>query len=617
MTDFELLRQYVDDGSQSAFAELVARHMGLVYSAAMRQLNDSHLAQDVAQGVFINLARSANKIGQKTVIAGWLLTATRYLSLDAKKLKGRRLRHERRAAMNELQQTNEDARDWEQIAPVLDEAIAKLPARNRDALTLRYFQNKSVREVAQSLQISEDAAKQRLSRAVAKLRSLLVARGVRIGAGVLVALLSANAVQAYPADLLNKTVVMATAAGKGGFSLIGVLKMIALHKIKAAVVVVMMLAGLAAVTAATRENQGADDAARVDAILKKARAALDKAHSMSAKLDILESGGGKTNHRIANVALQKPNLGRLTYLDAAGGALRTEISDGRQLYIVYNPDKIYHRPLTHGHTPEHLLTSVIPVLAGFWSSDPLIIGPDKIEYGGTETIDDQSYDLIRYSYKDSTSTGKVYFSATTGLLSGWIQSSGGKNPVIARQWLTDIQFDPAIEPITFTFDPNFLGLKEFERSKEFDKALVQVGQATPEFSLARAGGGKLSSADARKGKKAVLVNFWFCDCAACRQELPQLQRLYNELKDKGLEIIAIDNGDSDERIQEVAKDSKLTFPIVIGGENGNFVIGEKYGVAAYPTNFLIDANGKVLWRGAGFDEREIMAELKKAGILAD
>jgi len=617
MTDFELLRQYVEHRSESAFAELVARHMGLVYSAAMRQVADSHLAQDVAQGVFINLARSAGRIKSSTVIAGWLLTATRYLSLDAKKLEGRRQRHERKAAMSESYLDRDEASDWEIVAPVLDEAIAKLGERNRDALTLRYFQNKSVKEVAASLRITEDAAKQRISRAVAQLRSLLLARGVRIGAGALVALVAANAVQAYPVELVGKTVATATAASPVvPFTISGVLKMIALHKVKAAVLALVLFTSIFAISAAKNDNETKDDADRVQAILKKARAALDKADSFSATLDVVETGGagGGRNHRTATVGLRKPNLARITYLNAAGAPLRTEISDGRQLYILYNPEKVYHRPLTHGHTPEHMLTSTLPLLAGFWNSDPLIIGPEKITYGGSETIDEQVYDVIRYSYKDSSSTGKVYFSATTGLLSGWIQSSGGKDPVIARQWLKDIKLDPVLEPAQFTFDPAAVGFKEFERSKEHDQALVPVGKPVPEFTLPQPSGAKLSLTDARKGKKAVLINFWFCDCSACRHELPQLQFLYNQLKGKGLEIVAIDNGDSAEAVKKVAEDSKLTFPIVLGGATDQFVMSERYGVVAYPTNFLIDADGNVLWRGAGFDEREIMAELKKAGI---
>lgn len=615
MTDFELLRQYVEERSESAFAELVARHMGLVYSAALRQLRDSHQAQDVAQGVFINLARSAGKIRPGTVLAGWLLKATRYLSLDALKLEVRRRGHERKAAMNETYQESDETGDWEAIAPVLDEAIAKLGDRHRDALTLRYFKNQSVREVAESLRISEDAAKQRLSRAVQKLRAVLLARGVRVGAGALVTLVTANAVQAYPAGLVGATVASATAAAPGGgFTLLGVIKMMLLHKITAAILVLMLAGGIVAVKAAQHEN--AENEARVATILKRARAALDKANALSAKLEVQESGGegGGKNHRVATVALQKPNVGRLNYLDAAGGALRTEISDGRQIYIVFNPEKTYHRPLTHGHTPEHLLTGTIPLLAGFWNSDPLIVGPDKIEYGGTEKIDGEMYEVLKYSYKDSTSTGKVFFSAASGLLTGWTQDSGGKEPVISKQWLSDIKLDPKLEPAQFVFDPNFLGLKEFERSKEFDKDLVPVGEAAPEFKLPQAGGEKLSLTEVRKGKKAIMINFWFCDCAACRQELPQLQRLYDQFKEKGLEIVAIDKGDTDEAVKKVVQENKMTFRVLVDRADREFAVGDRFGVVAYPTNFLIDGDGKVLWRGSGFDEREIMTELKKAGI---
>src|SRR6478736_5956506 len=97
MDDSDLLCQYVG-GSQTALAELVKRHLNLVYGAALRQVRDPGLAEDVAQQVFIVLSRKAPRLTGHRVLAAWLYNVTRYLALDALKMRDRRRRHEREAA---------------------------------------------------------------------------------------------------------------------------------------------------------------------------------------------------------------------------------------------------------------------------------------------------------------------------------------------------------------------------------------------------------------------------------------------------------------------------------------------------------------------------------------
>ena len=201
LTDQELLRDYIGRRSETAFAELVRRHVDFVYSATLRMVRDTHLAEDVTQGVFVALAQNARQLTDHPVLSGWLHRTAQNLAANTVRSDVRRRAREQEAvAMNELLAPEPEA-IWKHIAPQLDAALGELNELDRDALLLRYFERKSAREMAQTLGVSDDAAQKRVSRAVERLREFLSKRGVAIGASGLVIVISANAVQAAPAGL--------------------------------------------------------------------------------------------------------------------------------------------------------------------------------------------------------------------------------------------------------------------------------------------------------------------------------------------------------------------------------------------------------------------------------
>ena len=209
--DLDLLRQFARHRSQDAFTTLVNRHVNLVFSAALRQVRSPQLAEEVAQAVFTDLARQAGDLQPDTVLTAWLYQVARRQAVDVVRREARRQLREQIAT--EMNAMNASTADWTHIEPLLDEAMQALDDTDRTAVLLRYFENKSLREVGAAIGVGDDAAQKRVSRAVDRLREFFTKRGLTIGAGGLAVLLSANAVQSAPVGLAATIAATAVLAG--------------------------------------------------------------------------------------------------------------------------------------------------------------------------------------------------------------------------------------------------------------------------------------------------------------------------------------------------------------------------------------------------------------------
>jgi uncharacterized protein (TIGR03435 family) len=255
LDDIALLKQFAENGSEPAFAGIVSRHLNLVYSTALRATGNAHAAQEISQAVFIILARKAKSLGAKTILAGWLHQTTRLTAANYVRTEIRRQKREQEAFMQST--LNETANEtWLQIAPILDDAISRLGAKDRDAIVLRFFENKSLGEVGTALGAGEDAAKMRVNRALEKLRKFFTKRGVTLTTTIIAGAVSANSVQAAPVGLAKtiSAVAITKGAAAGGSTLAlvkGALKIMAWTKAKTAIVagvVVLLTAGTTTVT---------------------------------------------------------------------------------------------------------------------------------------------------------------------------------------------------------------------------------------------------------------------------------------------------------------------------------------------------------------------------------
>jgi RNA polymerase sigma factor (sigma-70 family) len=287
--DAQLLQEYAG-GSERAFRELVERYINLVYSAAIRHLEEAPLAQDVVQTVFAALARKAKSLPQDVILGGWLYRHACFVAMQAARTERRRRAREQQALeMNALNDQPEP--DWERLAPFLDQAMQGLGSRDRDAVVLRYFEGRNLRNVGTALGISEEAARKRVTRALEKLRGFFARRGLTLSATALAALLTENAVVAAPAGMAGTVSAAALASAVAGTgSTLTLITLIAMTKIKVGIVGAVVLAAVVTPLAlqqhARAKSQAAEALAREQAAqLATAQAENERLAGLAAQAD--------------------------------------------------------------------------------------------------------------------------------------------------------------------------------------------------------------------------------------------------------------------------------------------------------------------------------------------
>lgn len=304
-SEFDLLKKYSREGSEAAFAEVVRRNIDLVFSVAFRKVRSQQFAEEIAQSTFLDLARNISRLGPDTIVSAWLYQVAHRTAVDAIRRETRRQAREQIAVnMSALDSTPDSAQpDWKQIEPLLDDEMAGLQEADRVAILLRFFEGKSFSEVGRAIGLSDDAAQKRVSRALEKLRSGLQRRGVTVGSGALVALISAQAVQASPVGLASSVVgAVASATITSGGIAVAAAKTVAMGTVQK---VAIALAAAGTIGVAAYQTQKSHRLESELAVTREQVKALSSGSSRAAGMEAATGGSNKLDYDSLNAAWAK------------------------------------------------------------------------------------------------------------------------------------------------------------------------------------------------------------------------------------------------------------------------------------------------------------------------
>ena len=308
----ELLRQYADRNSDEAFAALVARHVNLVYAAALRKTGNADAAGEITQAVFIILAQKAGRLSQRTILSGWLYQTTRLTAANFLRTEIRRVRREQEAYMQSLANETEPEL-WPQMAPLLEDAMGQLGEKDRNAIALRFFEGKSFQEIGAAFGASENAAKKRVAHALEKLHRYFSKHGVSSTTAVIAGAISANSAHAAPVGLaaaITATVVKGPAVAASTLALVkGTIKVMTWMKLKIALgfTAALLLAG-GAMTVALSSDTSADPAPSVFQFRLVLNAPSAKADTMTVVQPDADAKTAKTLYVQKKVLLDQTDL---------------------------------------------------------------------------------------------------------------------------------------------------------------------------------------------------------------------------------------------------------------------------------------------------------------------
>lgn len=358
-----------------------------------------------------------------------------------------------------------------------------------------------------------------------------------------------------------------------------------------------------------------------DALLEKCVEAEGKLKTLQASFTLKQETGAQTRSLHGTMKLQKPNRALITLQGGQASDSRTLASDGRQFTTYYSADNEFLKEAADpsGGNIGRVASTEVTTFFNPDVMNQIRAQGNGIKIAGTLSIGGVTCKELRVTGGPPNSMYKLYIGPDL-LLHGVnlaYDTAMGRSATESR--LTDLKPNAAMPPATFAFAlPK--GAKPYQErvantrpssgTDTSDSGLLPTGGAAPDFQLPQADGARLTFSSVYKAHRATLLCFWNNSFQPCREELPDLNKMLAELKDKGLEIITINSGDALPVIKKLWQESGLNMRAAMNGDK----VADKYHVTAVPTNYLVSGTGKILARFEGFDETAIRAALSKAGV---
>ena len=351
----------------------------------------------------------------------------------------------------------------------------------------------------------------------------------------------------------------------------------------------------------------ADEAA--DSLLKQAAARAKTLRTLTAQIELTWGPGQSLKRSAGTITLMKPNFALVQL--SGDYPLVTLVSDGRSRYLF--PEANKYSLAAADATGNNIDTPwwAFPVRF-FFTQNVRPFGPDSppwtsSRHAGTETVGGETYNVLEIAGdKPMPYVARFYFDRNKLLRRSVVTFGEGERATAFTAQIEDVNTTQRLRASSFRFKPPATARLDTGAEAK----MLAIGDRGPDFSLPTPEGNLLKLETATQGKKATLINFWYLSCPPCRAEFELFQKLYSELKDQGFSIVAINTVDTAADIKSFVRENRLTFPIVM---TDGSVTGA-YRIESFPSTYLLNSEGKIVYRAVGVDEDGLLRSLRELGF---
>ena len=356
--------------------------------------------------------------------------------------------------------------------------------------------------------------------------------------------------------------------------------------------------------------------ASADALFARCLAAEKSAQTLQG--DFTVQAGNDTGK--GTLQLQKPNIAHVVMTPPKSGGVILH-SNGKTFTLYHTTENAYQTQpadMSGGN-----VVAMVPSFEAAVFFNPDLLNRQKSQGSGFKIAENVTIGGISCKTLQLIGTGQntvKFYIGPDYLLRGYTEidvKNGAKQTLETRLVNVKVSAPLPASALGWTLPKGALTAQQYAQQHSQpssgtsqDEGLLPVGKAAPVFELQQLGGGKINLANAVKANKVTLVNFWASWCGPCREELPHLNKLLTEMRNKGFDILSINVTDNADTVGKVWKSGGFSMKVLLKGDD----VANKYKVSGIPTNYLVGSDGKILAAYVGFDEAGIRQTLAKAGV---